>query len=1574
MAPRPEVESVVCIVTPVFNGAAYIDDTIYSILSQAGDFVLRYHVQDGGSLDDTMERVEAWIERSKTLPCLCRRIEFTCSSEPDEGMYDAINKAFAHALPPGDDVVMGWIAADDRVAQGACATIFNVRAQMPHVRFMGGRVALLDQSGSVIGVNAMVPFSRRCMAAGLYDGRALTFVMQEGTFWCADLWRKVGGLDPRFKLGGDWDLWRRMAGHEAYVSIDGLLGFHRRRPGQLSEHMADYYQEIDAALDHPDFLRPQSGESIDTATTSFGANLRDAYKQIAVEYELIKRDPPRFRVSQHAASAVRYNLSIKAWEQLHGFGMIPGASKHLDPAGVREARSVLLTDGFKAAEGPYPEYGMQTMIRWVDGSAAAGEVRLDAPGLYRTVVRCRSWTQDQSVIFTANHKPIGRVAVTPSGNDRDIELSAQGTFTSGLQTLGLVIEQPSDGDPTLLVIDWWIEQVSVGEPHNLLPVALKPIQLASRAAAGGDLTWPRISLVVPTRNYGRFIRDTLNSIVRQCYPNLELIVVDGASCDETSHVLREFAPYLTHVIVEPDKGQSEAINKGFRRATGDILSWLNSDDLLAAGALYAIAHAFTQSGADIVAGVCEIFDDGGRTLHRHLPCLNNGPFPFAPLLDLENHWLRGQFFHQPEVFFSRVIWERAGGFVDEALYYSMDYDLWVRMAQHGATIQVIGTPIAQFRTHSEQKTSTPEMYRPELTEHSKALREASNIGAAAIRREVRHRLNVVMFNDYGFKYGAGIAHRRLATALLALGHEVTALAYSDFDRGQPTHCLSSDEVASAILAEVPDLIFIGNLHSIAADFDLLGSLRACGVPVVFYAHDQWIVTGRCAYPSDCPLFLTLCDENCPTADHYPRLPSDQIAAAYRHKRATINDARESGFAVFTNSQYMKAFLHQALAPAGEPPIHVAPIGIDTQTFDLGDQRRARMLLDLPQHAFVVLTAASSATDARKGLPLLLAALDLLHRLDDVVLLVMGFDTPIDHLGIDIRVTGYLTAEDMQVLHYQAADVFVGPSLAEAFGQTFIEAACCGVPSIAFDVGGVSDAIVADLTGILVTERSPHSLAHAIEYLQMNPLVRRRLGFRARLHGQNNYSIEASAAHLTRILATEAALGLNLAPNVSVKRPFLPLTVRYLLEPSDLREIQPPHGWIPRSNLSEEWHVADGSSLPARFWWATGAECSLLVRANQDGAHTLQLSVRNQLDGQNLTVTVNDGTSQLVAVTIDDFDILQQLQLEVELFRGLNRIVIGFGRSKRESSATQRDLALLLENVATWPGVPVAPDALRDGACEFVQGFGAEEEGFSTAGIMSRFRWALGERCKLRIYSAVEGKRVWELAVRNEHADQQLSIAFDNVPVLALTLAPLPLEVTQRLRFEVEVGIGSHFVTIESSRHNQAGSDPRSLAFILNHFSLCEPDGNGEPLVRSSDNASVSYHAEAGSAPLWLCGSGFSHLEGAAPTVGLLRPFRWAVGMESVIHFTQPMARVELLLHNDLDGQVLEFAADNGEPLCVAELEADITLVQTVMIKLPDGGARSLSVRARLCAAGTPADERQRSFVLDDVIVSSLRPR
>ena len=232
--------------------------------------------------------------------------------------------------------------------------------------------------------------------------------------------------------------------------------------------------------------------------------------------------------------------------------------------------------------------------------------------------------------------------------------------------------------------------------------------------------WPKISVVTPSFNQGRFITDTFESILGQPYPQLEYLVLDGGSTDDTGSILNRYRPRLAYSCSQKDNGQADAINKGFARTTGEIMAWLNSDDQYAADALMHVARAFDQfPEADVVVGGCGLVEvSGGAPTRIHHCALSMGkvvPLPLAQLLDLENCWLKGHFFYQPEVFWRRRIWEAAGAHVLDDLYYCFDYELWVRMAEAGAKIVHIPELLALYRVHPEQKTYGKDLpYLPEL--------------------------------------------------------------------------------------------------------------------------------------------------------------------------------------------------------------------------------------------------------------------------------------------------------------------------------------------------------------------------------------------------------------------------------------------------------------------------------------------------------------------------------------------------------------------------------------------------------------------------------------------------------------------------------------------------------------------------------------------------------------------------------------------------------------------------------------------------------------------------------------------
>ncbi len=207
--------------------------------------------------------------------------------------------------------------------------------------------------------------------------------------------------------------------------------------------------------------------------------------------------------------------------------------------------------------------------------------------------------------------------------------------------------------------------------------------------------YPRITIVTPSYNQGQFIEETIRSVLLQGYPNLEYIVIDGGSTDNSIEVIRKYEPWLTYWVSEPDRGQTDAIQKGFARTTGVIWNWLNSDDILEPNALDAIARAYQKNtAATIFSGILTVFNATSAFHH---------PLGFCSLSDVICVWEKWNV-PQPSMFLSRHACQVIGG-LNSSLQYAMDYDLYLRLAkQKNFQVEALNCPIARIRRHPASKT------------------------------------------------------------------------------------------------------------------------------------------------------------------------------------------------------------------------------------------------------------------------------------------------------------------------------------------------------------------------------------------------------------------------------------------------------------------------------------------------------------------------------------------------------------------------------------------------------------------------------------------------------------------------------------------------------------------------------------------------------------------------------------------------------------------------------------------------------------------------------------------------------
>lgn len=203
---------------------------------------------------------------------------------------------------------------------------------------------------------------------------------------------------------------------------------------------------------------------------------------------------------------------------------------------------------------------------------------------------------------------------------------------------------------------------------------------------------PRISIVIPSFNQGHFVEQAILSVLGQFYPNLELIVIDGGSTDNTVAVLEEYADRLAYWVSEPDEGQTHAINKGLRRATGDIVAWLNTDDMYMPGALRQVADALAPYDVPrLIYGACLHFYEGRGRAWAYMPEAYNA-----------NRLRHFDYLVQPSTFWTRALW-KATGELDESLNYTLDWDWYIR-ASRFVDFTPLPSYLSIYRKHEHHKT------------------------------------------------------------------------------------------------------------------------------------------------------------------------------------------------------------------------------------------------------------------------------------------------------------------------------------------------------------------------------------------------------------------------------------------------------------------------------------------------------------------------------------------------------------------------------------------------------------------------------------------------------------------------------------------------------------------------------------------------------------------------------------------------------------------------------------------------------------------------------------------------------
>jgi glycosyltransferase involved in cell wall biosynthesis len=206
--------------------------------------------------------------------------------------------------------------------------------------------------------------------------------------------------------------------------------------------------------------------------------------------------------------------------------------------------------------------------------------------------------------------------------------------------------------------------------------------------------YPLVSIVTPSYNQQNFLEETILSVLNQDYPNLEYFVIDGGSTDGSVEIIKKYADKLTGWVSESDQGQTDAINKGFALSQGEIMAWLNSDDIYHPGAVPSAVKIFQNNPeVGMVYGDTDVINGNGRKV---------GNFN-AKQTNFKRLMRGGVYIPQPASFWRRDLWNQSGP-LDPDFYFAMDYDLWVRFSKI-SSLKYIPKVWASFRMHGEGKTT-----------------------------------------------------------------------------------------------------------------------------------------------------------------------------------------------------------------------------------------------------------------------------------------------------------------------------------------------------------------------------------------------------------------------------------------------------------------------------------------------------------------------------------------------------------------------------------------------------------------------------------------------------------------------------------------------------------------------------------------------------------------------------------------------------------------------------------------------------------------------------------------------------
>ena len=251
--------------------------------------------------------------------------------------------------------------------------------------------------------------------------------------------------------------------------------------------------------------------------------------------------------------------------------------------------------------------------------------------------------------------------------------------------------------------------------------------------------FPKISIVTPNYNLGDYLERTIESVLSQNYPNLEYIIIDGGSTDHSVEIIKKYESRLSYWVSEKDQGLYDALQKGLQKSTGEVMGWINSDDMLHAGSLYVLADIFTHNkDVEWIQGHPTVFDNQDRIVHQRAARSNKYKFYLGDYMD-------GNFIQQESTFWKRSLWNKAGEYVSTRYKLAGDFELWMRFFRYA---DLYNTPalIGGFRIRGQEQLS-----RADLKKYYRQAEEITAKELTEISEEIRENLRMIQKYRKGIK-------------------------------------------------------------------------------------------------------------------------------------------------------------------------------------------------------------------------------------------------------------------------------------------------------------------------------------------------------------------------------------------------------------------------------------------------------------------------------------------------------------------------------------------------------------------------------------------------------------------------------------------------------------------------------------------------------------------------------------------------------------------------------------------------------------------------------------------------------